>query len=155
MAKAEHTRIEASIAGDALVVSSSSSAGAKVWRAPMALLSHATFELRETQGRLTVIAIPQGGTEEEVCVCPDRSAAIYALDKISAALFAGASSAPEPGSKKTGGVKAVWRAMKLILLTGVVAVFLVFVLGFFLRGGAGGSAPSSSVPVPADQLIGK
>lgn len=158
-------KAEARVAGGALVVSfpgqPASGETPKVWRADMARLSPAAFELRE-DGEKTALVLKTPAAAEDIHAFADKAAAAAALQAITQALFAQNPPVTAPAAPKGGFWGRFLRTVVYILVLLVCIVVLGVFLKFKTMGpegllGAGGPPvrEGKGVPMPADRMFGK
>jgi hypothetical protein len=168
MSSIAKTRVEAKVAGDALVVSCSDEGGAKVWRATLDNLSLAAFELRDA-GAQTVLYFKTADRTEDIYAFASREGAVLGLRAVTGALFAhqatltaGTAATPIAQAPKRGFFGRLFRGIFYIML---------FVAALFLLMKVLAPAPTNNLPpqvskqsgeplqpgkpVPAEELFGK
>jgi hypothetical protein len=154
-------RVEARVAGGALVVSIAGGDAPKVWRADLSRLSAAAFELKDGGGETAlVLKTPEGA--ETVHAFQSRAEAVAGLQAVTLALFA----QPAPSLAAHAKPSGFWgRLLKTIFyfLAALISVVLLWALLQTSTPGPGGLPPPSpqakdgktGVPLPAEQMFGK
>jgi hypothetical protein len=151
------TDVKTSVVDNALIVSFNSGKEPKVWRMDMGRFLSTAFEVKENQGKFTLVIKPGNGSAEEVGTFDNRKHAVEALESITGALMQGKGASV---TQKTEGVfmKFVKFILKLVL---AVFVFLTVIVVLFKPqhppGNVGDTVSppvQSGVPVPADKALG-
>jgi hypothetical protein len=156
MSEKANVKVEARIAGGALVVSFMDDGLPKVWRTDIARLASAAFELKEDQGKFCLILKTPTGVED-IFLFTGRGDAALGLQAITQALFSGDHGTSSVSAQKKSGFFG--KLLKVILYS-IIVVLCLMALTIFLHAKStnmGGGLPlvREGMPVPADQMFGK
>lgn len=148
------TKTEARVAAGGLVVSFSGGGEPKTWRADMAQILTASFELKETSEKYILLMKASSGTEE-IYAFPDKDGAIEALNTVTRALFAQQASvmAPALAAQKTGGVVGKLFRGLLYLLVAAILIVVVWTTLQTHKMDFDPASLSTGVPMSADKML--
>jgi len=162
--------LKANIVDNALVVSSLSDGEPKALRIDMGKFMSSALEIKENEGKFSLIVKPGDMAAEEIKVFPNKKKAAKALQVIVDAMLKG-NNPPPP--EKTGGVfMTLFKFICFLLLMGIVFVCVVFIASFIINRPSSNTgnvlnAPQAiikeqmsttppvptGVPVPAEQAL--
>ncbi|MFH1158540.1 MAG: hypothetical protein V1721_06620 [Pseudomonadota bacterium] len=162
--------LKASVVDNALVVSFLSAGEPRALRVDMGKFLSSALEIKENQGKFSLVVTAGGMAAEEIGVFPSKKKAAEAMQAVVDAMLRG-SNPPPP--EKTGGVfMALFRFVRFLLLMGIVFACVVFITNFItMRQAEIGNvvnAPAvrtgeqqapveppvpAGVPVPAEQVL--
>lgn len=150
------SNIKANIVDNALVVSFQSGKEPRVWRMDMGQFLSTALEVKESQGKFTLVIKPGSGSAEEIGAFSDRKDAVEVLESITETMMRGRETHAAP---KTGG--AIGRFFKFVFKLVLFVLIALAVIIFFLPrpqvnvGDTVTPRVQTGVPVPADQALGE